>query len=186
MIGRLICLFVGLGLLCSCVPSPEASSQIEVGPEAELEVTSSAFEEAGMIPSQYTCDGQNVSPPIAWRGVPAGSVTIALICDDPDAPTGTWVHWVAYDLPSSVDELPEGVPLGEALTGGGKQGRNSSRETGYSGPCPPGGTHRYYFKVYALDSEMGLKPGATKKELLKAMEGHILGQGQLMGRYERK
>ena len=186
MIGRLVCLFVGLGVLCSCASWREAGPKTGKGAEMGVEVTTSAFEEGGTIPSRYTCDGRNVSPPLAWRGIPEGTAAIALICDDPDAPMGTWVHWVVYDLPPSVNELPEGVPAREALAGGGRQGKNSSGKIGYTGPCPPGGTHRYYFYVYALDGEVRLDAGATKKELLKAMEGHILGQGQLMGRYERK
>jgi Raf kinase inhibitor-like YbhB/YbcL family protein len=151
-----------------------------------IKVVSSAFQEGGMIPADYTCDGKDISPPLSWSGVPEQAVTMALICDDPDAPLGTWVHWVLYNLPASVRELPAGVPPDERLANGALQGRNDFRRLGYGGPCPPGGTHRYYFKLYALDKALDLKPGATKKELLKAMEGHVLAEGQLMGRYKRR
>jgi len=151
-----------------------------------IKVVSSAFQEGGMIPADYTCDGKDISPPLSWSGVPEQAVTLALICDDPDAPLGTWVHWVLYNLPASVRELPAGVPPDERLANGALQGRNDFRRLGYGGPCPPGGTHRYYFKLCALDKALDLKPGATKKELLKAMEGHILAEGQLMGRYKRR
>lgn len=151
-----------------------------------IKMLSSAFQEGGMIPADYTCDGKNISPPLSWNGIPEKAVTLALICDDPDAPVGTWVHWVLYNLPASAKELPAGVPPQEKLASGAVQGRNDFRKPGYGGPCPPGGTHRYYFKLYALDKALDLKPGATKKELLKTMEGHILAEGQLMGRYKRR
>ncbi len=151
-----------------------------------IKVLSSAFQEGGMIPADYTCDGRNISPPLSWSGIPEKVVTLALICDDPDAPVGTWVHWVLYNLPASVKELPAGIPPEGKPTSGAVQGKNDFRKPGYGGPCPPGGTHRYYFKLYALDKALDLKPGATKKELLKAMEGHILAEGQLMGRYKRR
>ncbi|MCX8108254.1 MAG: YbhB/YbcL family Raf kinase inhibitor-like protein [Verrucomicrobiae bacterium] len=150
-----------------------------------IKVTSTAFTEGGMIPKQYTCDGKDVSPPLAWEGVPVGAKTIAVICDDPDAPVGTWVHWVLFNLPATVKELPENVPTTKNLPNGAKQGVNDFGRIGYGGPCPPGGTHRYYFKIYALDCELKLEAGATKAQLLKAMEGHILAQGQLMGKYKR-
>jgi hypothetical protein len=150
-----------------------------------IEITSSAFAEGRMIPAEHTCDSQDVSPPLLWTGVPEGTKAVALICDDPDAPVGTWVHWVLYDLPGDVRELPPHVPPDPTLANGAKQGINDFRRYGYGGPCPPGGTHRYYFKIYALDRETGLEPGATKDEVLKATEGHILAKGELMGRYSR-
>lgn len=155
------------------------------GGAMNIRVKSAAFEEGGMIPKKHTCDGADVSPPLAWDQVPEGTKSIALICDDPDAPMGTWVHWVLYDLPAGVRELPEDVPGQEVLPNGAKQGTNDFRRIGYGGPCPPGGTHRYYFKVYALDSALGLAPGSTKAELLKAMEGHVVAEGHLMGKYKR-
>ena len=139
----------------------------------------------GRIPGKYTCDGMDISPPLTWTSGPEGTKTFALICDDPDAPRGTWVHWVLFNLPADIIELHENVPPERELENGAKQGMNDFRKIGYGGPCPPGGTHRYFFKFYALDTEINLEAGATKSELLKAMEDHILAEGQLMGRYER-
>jgi len=150
-----------------------------------ITITSSAFTEGGMIPRQYTCDGEDISPPLAWTGVPEGTKSIALICDDPDAPVGTWVHWVLFNIPPSTRDLPASVPPKEALDNGAKHGTNDFRKLGYGGPCPPGGTHRYYFKLYALDAEIPSEAGITKAQLLKEMEGHILAEGQLLGRYRR-
>lgn len=151
----------------------------------EIKITSTAFDEGGMIPEKYTCDGIDISPPLTWTSVPDGTKSLALICDDPDAPLGTWVHWVLFNIPANINELPESIPPDKELENGAKQGRNGFRKIGYGGPCPPNGTHRYYFKLYALDTELDLKAGAKKKQLLKAMEEHILGKGQLMGRYKR-
>lgn len=153
--------------------------------EKEIEVNSPVFTWGEAIPVKYTCDGDNVSPPLSWKGVPKGASSLALICDDPDAPGGTWVHWVLYNLPPEERGLPEGVPSKEVLENRARQGRNDFRKIGYGGPCPPGGTHRYFFKVYALDAEAGLEPGATKAQLLEAMKGHVIGKGRLMGEYKR-
>jgi len=150
-----------------------------------INVTSTAFKEGQPIPKQYTCDGINISPPLEWSGVPKNAKTIAIICDDPDAPAGTWVHWVLYNLPADKIGLIENTPATETLSGGGMQGTNDFKKIGYGGPCPPSGTHRYFFKVYALESELSLKPGATKADVEKGMEGHIVSQGQLMGTYKR-
>ncbi len=145
-----------------------------------VQLTSSAFVEGASIPRQYTCDGVNISPALTWTGTPEETKSIALIVDDPDAPAGTWVHWVLYDLPSNLASLPEGVQ------GIGTQGINDFRKTNYGGPCPPRGSmHRYLFKIYALDDNLSLEPGASKAALEKAMQGHILAQGQLMGIYSR-
>ncbi len=151
----------------------------------DIKIKSPAFVPGGKIPGKYTCDGMDISPPLAWTSGPEGTKTFALICDDPDAPMGTWVHWVLFNLPVDIIELRENVPPERELESGAKQGMNDFRKIGYGGPCPPGGTHRYYFKLYALDKEINLEAGATKSELLKAMEGHILAEGQLMGKYER-
>ncbi len=153
---------------------------------AVMELKSPAFTRDVMIPAKYTCDGENVSPPLEWSGIPKGTRSIALIADDPDAPIGTWVHWVYYDLPPGANTLPEHVEPAEHPAIGGTQGTNDFRETGYGGPCPPSGTHRYFFKLYALDTELNLPPGTKKKALLKAMEGHIIGQAELVGKYIRK
>ncbi len=152
-----------------------------------IKLTSSAFGNESTIPTKHTCDGEDVSPPLGWTGLPGGTKSVALICDDPDAPVGTWVHWVIYDIPAALIALPEGVPPSEITPDGAKQGINDFRRTGYGGPCPPpGGPHRYFFKLYALDIEPGLPPGANKADLLRVMEGHLLGEGVLMGRYQRR
>ena len=151
----------------------------------EIKVTSSAFAEGQMIPAEYTADGRNISPPLEWSPVPEGTKSIALINDDPDAPMGTWVHWVLFNLPSDAKELAENIPADKILPNGARQGVSDFGRIGYGGPCPPGGTHRYFFKIYALDTEVGLEAGADKRQLLKAMEGHILEQGQLVGKYKR-
>lgn len=166
-------------------PMPEMSTP--AGSEnMALGLTSNTFAAGGMIPAKYTCDGENVSPPLSWSGVPANAKALALIADDPDAPGKTWVHWVAYDLPPTLTSLTENIASATDLGGGGKQGMNDFMKIGYGGPCPPSGTHRYYFKLYALDAKTSLaNPGATRDELLKAMAGHIVAQGQLMGKYRR-
>ena len=152
-----------------------------------MQLTSTAFAEGAAIPAKHTCDARNVSPPLKWSGVPAGAKSLALIVDDPDAPSGTWVHWVLYDLPAAAGELAEDVPKSQYVTGGAKQGLNDFRHLGYGGPCPPPGKpHRYFFRLYALDAVLDLKPGLTKKDIEKAMEGHILDRAQLMGTYQRK
>ncbi len=154
--------------------------------DSAMHLKSSAFNNGEMIPGKYTCDGTNVSPSLEWASVPADTQSFALVCDDPDAPMGTWVHWVYYDIPAGVKHLPENVAPSEHPPSGGTHGVNDFRKTGYGGPCPPGGTHRYYFKIYALDVMLNLPSGATKKEILTAMRGHILGQAKLMGKYKRQ
>lgn len=149
-------------------------------------ITSSAFNDGEMIPKKFTCDGQNISPPLKWESIPAQTKSLALIADDPDAPMGTWVHWVIFNILPTITELPENVPTKDSLPNGAIQGKNDSRGIGYDGPSPPSGTHRYFFKLYALDTMLNLSAGITKPGLLKAMEGHIMAQAQLMGRYSRK
>ena len=150
-----------------------------------LVITSSAFSEGGAIPKHYTCDGPDVSPDLAWSGIPDGIASLALICDDPDAPMGTWVHWVLFNIPADADGLAAEIPSDAALENGARHGTNDFRRLGYGGPCPPGGTHRYFFKLYALDTMLELDSGISKAQLLEAMEGHILAEGQLMGTYSR-
>lgn len=157
-----------------------------------LQIISTAFAEGQPIPRKYTCQGGDVSPQLKWTGAPTNTRSFALIADDPDAPDPkapkmTWVHWVLYDLPATTTELTEDIAKAPTLPNGAKQGITDFKRTGYGGPCPPpGGAHRYFFKLYALDTVLNLKSGATKPDLLKAMEGHILAQGQLMGTYQRK
>ncbi len=180
------CVLVAIGLFC-LERLVIASGPADNHPKTTMQVTSSAFQEGAAIPEKYTCDGKNVSPPLAWSGTPQATKSLALIADDPDAPAGTWVHWVFYDLPPNTTELPEDMPKGQYLPGGARQGLNDFKHLGYGGPCPPPGkAHRYFFKLYALDAQLGLKPGATKKEIEKGMEKHILAQAHLMGTYKRK
>lgn len=148
-----------------------------------MEIHSAAFEDGSAIPRKYACDGDNISPPLSWSNPPAGTQSFALIADDPDAPMGTYVHWVIYDLPADMTALRSAVPNEKALQNDAKQGMNSSKGIGYTGPCPPSGTHRYYFKLYALNAVVGAGPGLTKEQLLGKIEGRILAQAQVMGTY---
>ncbi len=151
-----------------------------------MELKSQAFAAGEMIPAKYTCDGQDISPPLRWSDPPAGTIEFALISDDPDAPVGTWVHWVMWNIPVSASALDENLPKTASLLNGTKQGTTDFRRIGYGGPCPPSGTHRYFFKLYALDTALDLPASTTKKDLEKAMQGHILGQAELMGTYRRR
>ena len=159
-----------------------------------IAITSSAFKEGKPIPTKYTGDGQDVSPPLAWNDAPTGTKQWTLICDDPDAPTADpWVHWVLYGIPASVHSLPEGVKTSAQLSEpkGARQGKNSwpeGRTVGYRGPAPPKGhgVHHYHFKLYAVDAELKLSAGLTKSDVLKTLDGHILGVGELIGTYERQ
>ena len=182
ILGTLVALFM---FVCLVQGNEKAYGNVKGGKKMAITITSSAFSEEGMIPRQYTCDGEDISPPLKWAGIPEGTKSLALICDDPDAPVGTWVHWVIFNIPPEAEGLPANIASKETIEGGAKHGINDFRKFGYGGPCPPGGTHRYFFKLYALDTEIALDPGITKAQLLKAMEGHILAEGQLMGRYKR-
>jgi Raf kinase inhibitor-like YbhB/YbcL family protein len=146
-----------------------------------LQVKSPAFTDGQTIPTRYTCDGENISPPLEWSGQPKDTKSVAVICDDPDAPSGTFTHWVLYNVPSDTHRLSEGSP------GTGVEGRNSFEQTGFGGPCPPSKdrAHRYIFRVYALDVESLGRPGMSQEDVEGAMRGHILAKGQLMGRYQR-
>lgn len=150
-----------------------------------IELTSPAFAQGQPIPQKYSCRGEDVSPALSWGEPPAGTQSFALIMDDPDAPVGTWVHWVLFNIPASARGLPEAFPPDATLPDGSLSGKNSWGNTGYGGPCPPSGTHRYFFKLYALDEALALSAGASKGELEKAMVGHILAQGELMGTFTR-
>jgi len=151
-----------------------------------IAVTSPAFEDGGMIPKKFTCDGENISPPLHIGDVPDEARSLTLIADDPDALGGTWVHWVLYDLPPKTTELPENMPVDEEIQDGAHHGVSDFKRFGYGGPCPPSGTHRYYFKVYALDTILNLSGRVTKADVIKAIQGHVLAEGQLMGRYARQ
>jgi len=152
----------------------------------ELQLSSRAFENDQRIPVKYTADGADVSPPLAWTGVPDSAQAFVLICDDPDAPVGNWIHWVLYDIPGDARELPENVPPEESVLESAKQGKNDFRKLGYGGPAPPPGKpHRYIFTLYAIDAPTGLPAGAGKQEVLQAIEGHVAAKSQLTGIYSR-
>jgi len=151
-----------------------------------FDLKSSSFTPGGDIPKKHTCDGADVSPPLAWTSPPAATKAFALVCEDPDAPVGLWVHWVLWGVPGTATGLPEGVKQTHTLADGSRQGRNDFGKPGHNGPCPPPGKpHRYFFRLYALDAAPNLEPGATRQQLLDAIKGHILGEAELMGRYGR-
>ena len=181
--SKLIVFLLGSFLFFNFGQKSDKSNQSTGG--KTMQISSPAFDEGAMIPPKYTCDDLDISPPIKWSEAPEGKKTFALICDDPDAPMCTWVHWVIYNIPADSNELAENLPATENLPDGSLQGRNDFGRIGYGGPCPPGGTHRYFFKLYALDVKLDVTAGMTKSELLSAVEGHVLAEGQLMGRYKR-
>jgi len=160
--------------------------QTKKGDKMEFKVFSEAFKDGDMIPSKYTCDGVNISPPLNWVHPPKDTKSFALINDDPDAPIGDWVHWIVYNIPSATRELKEDASGKKHLPHNAIEGLNDFRRTSYGGPCPPSGTHRYFFKLYALDTLLNLKTGVAKKELLEAMKGHILALTEMVGKYQRK
>jgi hypothetical protein len=149
-------------------------------------ISSTSFQNGGDIPKKFTCDSADVSPELSWTEPPAGTQSFALIADDPDAPAGTWTHWVLFDVQPAGRNLPEGVSKIDELPDGARQGRNDFHKIGYNGPCPPPGKpHRYFFKLYALDRKLDLKPATSKQEVEQAMQGHILGKAEWMGKYQR-
>lgn len=183
-------LFLAVFLLSACAPSAAATEPVISDPLAmenamTIELTSPAFMQGEPIPGRYTCLGEDISPALAWGEPPAGTRSFALIMDDPDAPVGTWVHWVIFNIPASARGLPEAFPADATLPDGSLGGRNSWGNTGYGGPCPPSGTHRYFFKLYALDETIAIEAGADKGELEKAMVGHILASAELMGTFSK-
>ena len=186
-------LLTGTILLSACMqstpitPEQTITDPLTMDESVSIEITSSAFTEGQPIPPKHACTGdpassfKDVSPELSWSEPPAGTQSFALIMDDPDAPNGTWDHWILFNIPASTRGLPESMPVNSEFPGG----NNSWGRTGYGGPCPPNGTHRYYFKLYALDEMLAISPGATKGELEKAMVGHILAQGELMGTFTK-
>ncbi|MCL7453993.1 MAG: YbhB/YbcL family Raf kinase inhibitor-like protein [Anaerolineae bacterium] len=183
--GLLLCVFALLTLLSAC----GTGSTAQPAPQAAIEIAveSEAFNDGATIPVQYTCDGADISPPLTWSAPPSGTESLVLIVEDPDAPGDVWTHWVAFNIPPGTHSLPEAVsPDGAATEGVGIQGKNCWQKIGYGGPCPPEGSeHRYFFRVYALDTILEVDAGSGKKSVQRAMEGHILAQGELMGRYAR-
>ncbi len=150
-----------------------------------MQITSPAFTHGGLIDPRHSCDGDDTSPPLNWQDIPPATKSLAIICDDPDAPMGTWVHWVYFNLPPQIATLPAGITPIPQPPQGGRQGRNDFGRIGYGGPCPPSGSHRYYFKLYALDTILDLDAGSTKRHLVQAMQNHILDKASIMCRYER-
>lgn len=164
----------------------QPEQQVEEVATSILRVESDAFVAGESIPQRYTCDGEDVSPPLSWSQPPAAAQSLVLIFDDPDAPAGTWDHWLLFNIPPTTRSLPEGLPASERIQGIGVHGSNSWRRLGYGGPCPPTGTtHRYYLKLYALDSSLDLDAGASKRDIETAIKGHVLAKGELMARYGR-
>lgn len=174
----LVASFLSIGVL-SC----NAESAAEIDAPETITVESAEFSDGSDILAQFTCAGEDVSPSLSWSSGPEGTESYAVIVDDPDAPGGTFVHWVYYDIPATRNALPARVTGVERPEPGGVQGRNGFRSIGYRGPCPPSGTHRYFFTVVALDTRLGLEPGATKTEVFEAADGHILAKGSIMGRF---
>jgi Raf kinase inhibitor-like YbhB/YbcL family protein len=180
---RFFLIILFLVLLSGCISSIKEEEETIM---KQISISSDAFENGSSIPVDYTCDEDDRSPPLSWQGLPEGTRSIALIVDDPDAPAGTWVHWVIYNIPADSTGLPAAMPKDSSLNDGSLQGKNDFGKIGYNGPCPPPGKpHRYFFKVYALDTMLELKNGVTKSQLESAMKGHILGQGSITGKYAR-
>lgn len=182
-LGLLLVLTV---LLSSCRKEDGPMTNVKGVPIVKITVTSPAFADGSPIPSKYTVDGPGVSPPLEWGDVPKETKSIAVLVDDPDAPIGVFTHWTLFALPPDTRSLSENVPHDAVLKSGGRQGKNDGGKIGYYPPAPPIGTHRYRFKVYALDSEPNLKSGASVEEFKKAVERHVLGEGELVGTYKRK
>ncbi|HXQ37369.1 MAG TPA: YbhB/YbcL family Raf kinase inhibitor-like protein [Anaerolineales bacterium] len=182
---NIVLLLAGLAIILSACGT--GATQTEAAVTTQITITSDAFANGQSIPAKYSCNGRNISPALAWTDPPDGTQSLALIVDDPDAPFGTWVHWLLYNIPEDTRSLQEDLPI----TGKNVDpnaifvGKNSSGKTAYDGPCPPSGTHRYFFKLYALDTTINLLPGATKEQVLKEMNGHILAQGELVGTFSR-
>lgn len=186
----LTCIVVALMLVSGCDDGDEISQEPSVDNEQvlSLTLTSPVFIDEGQIPQKYTCDNddKNISPPLEWGDAPENTRSFVLICDDPDAPGDTWVHWLLYNIPADTRTLDENIPASAQLRDSSLHGENSWKAMGYGSPCPPKGTHRYYFKIYALDTILNLESGAEKEDLLESMEGHVLAMGKLMGIYKRQ
>lgn len=190
-LGIAVIAAMAAGMLIGCSSKQEGQMDNTKGTAATVEVgvvelTSPVFDNGQPIPVDYTGDGKDISPALEWKGVPEDAKSIAIICEDPDAPRGTFVHWIIFNINPKAGGLPEGVPTSEVLQGGMRQGTNSFDKVGYRGPSPPKGpAHRYFFKLYALDTMLDVPQGARKTQLLEAMKGHIIAEGELMGTYKR-
>jgi Raf kinase inhibitor-like YbhB/YbcL family protein len=186
-LARAALLLLAPSLLCACGGEGQSTPKSKEGERVmALRITSPAFQPGQPIPPRFTCKETDLSPALAWSGAPPGTKSFALVCDDPDAPIGTWVHWVIFNLPADSTGLPEGVPTDPALASGATQGKNSWRKVGYGGPCPPPGkAHRYFFRLYALDAALALDSNADQGKVEGAMKGHVLAEGELMGTFKR-
>ncbi len=170
----------------SGLPAQKSESAVKGETVMALRISSTAFEEGQRVPILHTCAGQDLSPALVWTGVPQGTRSLALFCDDPDAPIGTWVHWVVFNIPADSTGLAQGIPREPKLADGTVQGKNSWKRVGYNGPCPPPGKpHRYVFKLYALDALLSLDANAAERDVVAAMRGHILAEAQVIGTYGR-
>jgi Raf kinase inhibitor-like YbhB/YbcL family protein len=179
-------LIVFISLFSLNLSSVAQHTRHSIKENSSLQLSSTAFQPGGNIPQKFSCEGNNISPALSWKGAPTAVKTFALVVHDPDAPhAGGYTHWVIYNIPANITQLAEGTPKDDRLPSGALQGKNDDGKTGYTGPCPPSGTHRYYFYLYALDSELDLQPGATAQDLDKAIEGHILAKTELMGHFKK-
>lgn len=187
MLPRTLYFFsLAIALTCTSTMGRNSDQSKPGAGKMTISISSSAFQNGADIPRKFTCDGADVSPDLSWTDPPAGTQSFALIADDPDAPVGTWTHWVLFDLPASTRQLSENVSKVDELPGGGRQGRNDFKRIGYGGPCPPPGKpHRYFFKLYAVGRKLELKAGASKQEVEQALQGHTLAKAELMGKYKR-
>jgi len=183
---HLFVMVIAFGALTTCI-HPLSAQDRERRRPVELQITSTAFQEGQAIPPVYTADGQNKSPPLKWKEPPAGTKVLALLCEDPDAPKGTFTHWVAFNIPAETRELSEGLPKEQKLANGTVQGKNDMGLIGYAGPAPPRGRpHHYQFELFALDTSLGLPPDVSAKDVRAAISGHVLAEGRLTGTYGRK
>ena len=178
---KLLLLILLLAIVSGCI-----ANENEVNNMEKISISSEAFKDGGTIPEEYTCEGEDISPPLSWQGLPAGTKSVALIMDDPDAPGRTFVHWVIYNIPLSTQKLAKGTPRKEKLVDGSLQGMTDFGRAGYGGPCPPPGKpHRYFFKIYAIDKILDLPSNVSKGDVETAMKGHIISKGELIGKYAR-
>jgi Raf kinase inhibitor-like YbhB/YbcL family protein len=180
MLKKIIFILLTISIITSSAYSSNSNQR-----RIEMKLTSSAFQHEDMIPVKFTCKGEDISPDLKWENAPQGVKSYVLICDDPDAPVGVWDHWMLFNIPGSTNELHEGVPKKPELANGARHGKNSWGRLDYGGPCPPSGVHRYFFKLFALDTILNLKSGASKKEIMKAMENHTLASAELMGKFKK-
>ncbi len=186
MISNRILYLLCLPLIVLLIPANKASAQAQKGGLMSIKITSSAFTQNGNIPKKYSCDGVNVSLPLSWTDAPSDTKSFAIIVEDPDAPSKTWIHWVIFNIPPADTSLSEHFPTLKEMSNGIRQGTNDFRNIGYGGPCPPSGTHRYFIKIYALNMMLKIPAGSTKQQLELAMKGHILAEGELLGKYSRQ